>query len=383
MNDQKRKKCDVFSPKEIAVKMNGFLTQTGTLLEPAVGTGSLLLDLSNYDRVDVFDVEAKYLANIQGVNKFQTDFLKHDFGDAKYDNILMNPPYSRIQDIEKSYRKFLKEKFNLKGSFDLYLAFLIKCVGLLAPDGVLVSINPRSWLTNGNSFKTFRENVFEKKIVHTIIDYGSKKIFADADTYCTITVLRNSPQMFYTLNGTRKLHFHSNIRDPCPFQVSVGLATNCNQVFLHKKRLFDEPCWRIVFKVSKNIELFGIFPYNDSKLMSEEEFKEQNPQTYQFMLGHKEKLLARDRGNFKSHWYAFGRGQGLHLPEGDVVYVSGMSQRPFTYITKQAQHFINGLVLYGANACDIIKWCRDHEDDIASRAPMCAGDTYRLSRSCF
>ena len=382
MNDPKRKKCDVFTPDEIATKMNGFLTKRGTLLEPAVGTGSLLRDLSCYDRVDVFDVESHYLDQVDGVNKFHTDFLKYDFGDVKYDNILMNPPYSRIQDIESSYRTFLKDAFNLKGSFDIYLAFLIKCVGLLAPDGVLVSINPRSWLTNGQSFKTFRDSVFEKKIVHTVIDYGARKLFADADTYCTITVFKNTPQPFYTMNG-EKMEFRIQTRTPAPFQASVGLATNCNKVFLHKEQLFDEPCWKKIFKVSKNIELWGIVPYNGSKLIIEEDFKEQNPKTYEYMLQSKEKLLARDRGNFKSPWYAFGRGQGLNLPEGDVVYVSGMSQRPFTYIKKTAQLFINGLVLYGANADDIIKWCRDHEDEIVSRSSVCAGDTYRLSSSCF
>lgn len=117
----KLKKCDVFTPEKISKQMNTYLTNNGNLLEPSVGIGNLLINTNNYSSVDIFDIESSYLDKIpnrENFHKYNTDFLKHEF-DKKYDNIIMNPPYIRIQDLDESYRNFIKTKFPLlsKGKY--------------------------------------------------------------------------------------------------------------------------------------------------------------------------------------------------------------------------------------------------------------------------
>ena len=146
------KKCDVFTPREVAIKMASYLKGGGSLLEPSVGKGDLLcMDTKKYD-IECFDTETSYLECVkcEGVKKYCEDFLLYYFADKKYDNIILNPPYVKYQDLDLSYRKFLKSTFKVlgNGNIDIYLAFLIKCLDLLKDDGVMVSITPSSFLYN-------------------------------------------------------------------------------------------------------------------------------------------------------------------------------------------------------------------------------------------
>jgi hypothetical protein len=67
-----------------------------------------------------------------------------------------------------------------------------------------------------------------------------------------------------------------------------------------------------------------IYPYNDSgKIIKETEFKQNNPQTYEYLLQNKEELAKRDKGN-KTYpeWYAYGRTQSLLIPNKKrVIYI--------------------------------------------------------------
>ena len=106
-------KCDVFTPSNISEQMSSFLSLSGTLLEPACGEGHLLthLDLSNYDCVDLYDIKSEYLDKCPyspNIHKYCDDFITAMFEGKTYDNIIMNPPYIRFQDLPYSYRRCYK-----------------------------------------------------------------------------------------------------------------------------------------------------------------------------------------------------------------------------------------------------------------------------------
>lgn len=129
-------KCDIFTPDEISLLMSNKLsTNSISLLEPSVGTGNLLkyINLNNYEIIDVYELKTNYLDEIldERINKHNCDFLKAEIN-QKYDSIILNPPYIRIQDLPKSYRTFLREEFQLNGNLDIYYAFIIKCLNLLS-----------------------------------------------------------------------------------------------------------------------------------------------------------------------------------------------------------------------------------------------------------
>lgn len=122
------------------------------------------------------------------VNYFNKDFLKFNFN-KKYDTIIGNPPYIRFQDLNKEYRDFLQNNFIScqNGNFDIFYAFIEKCISLLKLNGEMILIVPNSWLTN-KSAANLRELLKDYEI--EITDFNTDKNFKDADTYTVFLYLR-------------------------------------------------------------------------------------------------------------------------------------------------------------------------------------------------
>jgi tRNA1(Val) A37 N6-methylase TrmN6 len=96
--------------------MSQKINNSGTLLEPSVGSGNLLkyLDLSKYSSIDLYELKKEYLditIDSNNISKINDDFLRVPII-KKYDNIIMNPPYIKVQDLSTEYRAFLKSNFN-------------------------------------------------------------------------------------------------------------------------------------------------------------------------------------------------------------------------------------------------------------------------------
>ena len=333
-------KSDVFTPDKISYKMSTYLYNNGNLLEPAVGDGQLLkfLDLSKYDQVDVYDIKKEYLnvcPNGKNIIKYNKDFLKKEIK-TKYKNIILNPPFIRIQDLSEDYRKYIKDTFPLlkKGNLDIYYAFLLKCLSVLEDDGVMVAITPNSYLYN-KSAKQLREYFIQNKLIEKIIDYKSEKVFNNVSTYCCITVF-NKKEKDYLYYNNKKINYKDitdnffshetngkKLKDICI--IKNGVATLRDKIFIHKIKLFDEPCIKPI--TNGRIDKWIIFPYNENGSIIEEDiFMETNPKTYNYLLTNKEELAKRDKGKKKyKRWYAFGRTQSLIKPKSEkVIYVSTM-----------------------------------------------------------
>jgi len=333
-------KSDVFTPDKISHKMSSYLFNNGNLLEPAVGDGQLLkfLDLSKYDQVEVYDIKKEYLKvcpNGKNIIKYNKDFFKKEIN-KKYKNIILNPPFIRIQDLSEDYRKYIKDTFPLlkKGNLDIYYAFLLKCLSVLEDDGVMVAITPNSYLYN-KSAKQLREYFIQNKLIEKIIDYKSEKVFNNVSTYCCITVF-NKKEKDYLYYNNKKINYKDitdnffshetngkKLKDICI--IKNGVATLRDKIFIHKIKLFDEPCIKPI--TNGRIDKWIIFPYNENGSIIEEDiFMETNPKTYNYLLTNKEELAKRDKGKKKyKRWYAFGRTQSLIKPKSEkVIYVSTM-----------------------------------------------------------
>ncbi len=366
MSNSNIKKCDIFTPDKIGLQMASFLTKNGNFLEPSVGTGDLLkhIDYNTYKKVDVYDIEEEYLYEIEDANKLTKnlgDFLKTDIT-IKYNDILMNPPYIKFQELKIEYRKFIKDTYPVlkSGNIDIYLAFILKAIDLLHKKGTLVSINPNSFLYNKSCTK-FREYLISNKLIDEIIDFKSEKIFSSADVYCCILIINKKKKTFLKYNGEKiyyeniKSSFFENINVNKDtdilekhIEISNGLATIRDKIFIHKNKLFDEHCWREIYKVSKNITNWAICPYdNKAKIIDEETFKTNNPETYKFLLSKKYELALRDKGNKTyAKWYAYGRTQGLKILKEDNIdflYISTMCSKNLKVHEKKSILYYSGL----------------------------------------
>ena len=340
-------RSDVFTPEEIAKRMVSYLTKEGTLLDPAVGTGNLIKPISYtmYERIDVYDIKEPYLDECpqkENLIKHCGDFVKEPM-DTKYDNIIANPPYIKIQDLSPEYREYIKEKWKRysSGSFDLYIIFMVKCLEQLKDTGTMVTITPNSYLYN-KSCKAFRKYIIENRYIKEIIDFKHEKVFPGTSVYTCITVFTKEPKDTLVYNG--EIVKYENILEPeynlftamnrlnrdrqtkmlsdiCT--IKNGVATLCNEVYIHSQKLYEEPCWRRC--KTSTTEKWIIYPYEErtAKVMEEEEFKRTNPNTYEYLESQKTRLSNRDKGN-KTYpkWYSYGRSQSLKLPNrSEVIYI--------------------------------------------------------------
>jgi len=350
-------KSDIFSPSEISKLMASKLHNYGNLLEPSVGEGHLLkyIDFNHYDNIDVYEIKEKYLEKIvtdttntnitntnttnKKINKYHADFIKTNIT-TTYDNIIMNPPYIRIQDLSKEYRSYIKEAFPIfkTGLVDLYYVFLLKCISLLNEKGIMVAITPNSYLYNKSSL-TLKKYLFENKLIREIIDYKSEKVFEGKSVYCCITIFDKSPKdyliyndtqiyykdidtkeynIFNTINAYSDNNTNTNtsnqsykkLKDIC--KIKNGIATLREKIYIHEKPLYpEEPCWKPITNGKK--KAYIIFPYDDNgKIIDETEFQNKNLKTYTYLQTNRLELEKRDKGN-KTYpkWYAFGRTQAL------------------------------------------------------------------------
>ena len=330
-------KCDIFTPEKISKIMASKLKKNGNLLEPSVGNGNLLkfLDNNNYKSIDIYELKKEYLDEIKDnkiINKYNSDFLKENIN-MKYDNIIMNPPYIKIQDLSINYRKYLRDNFNIlnNGLIDIYYAFIIKCLNLLKNDGVMVSITPNTYLYNKSSLK-LRQYLFDNKYIKEIIDYKHEKIFNNASVYCCITVFTKNNNSFIIYNNEKILYeniiknysifnFNNNnntLKKIC--KIKNGIATLRDKIFIHNEKLYDESCWKEITN-GPNIK-YIIYPYNNGIIIDENEFKKNNPLTYEYLIKNKEELSKRDNGKKKYPlWYAYGRSQSIKYINKRCLYI--------------------------------------------------------------
>lgn len=340
-------KSDVFTPEEIAKRMISYLKKEGTLLDPAVGMGNLITPISYtmYERIDVYDIKPRYLDNCPtetNIRKHCADFLKEPTN-TKYDNIIANPPYIKIQDLSPEYRKYIKEKWTVysSGSFDLYVIFMVKCLDQLKETGTMVTITPNSYLYNKSS-KAFRKEMIESRTIKEIIDFKHEKVFPGTSVYTCITVFTKEPKtaliyngeivdyenivgpeynIFGAMNRSNETNQTKKLSEICT--IKNGVATLCNEVYIHSQKLNDEPCWRKC-KTSTG-DKWIIYPYEETtaKVLEEEELKRTNPKTYEYLESQRARLSARDKGN-KTYpkWYSYGRSQSLKLPKSiQLIYI--------------------------------------------------------------
>lgn len=160
---KKLSKCDkrqqgiYFTPpsciSKILEKLDSYLKDTIegpiNILEPSCGSGEFISKLHiKYNDSYILGIENNKTI-YESVKKYNTgnmkivnaDFLKYE-STTKFDLIVGNPPYFVMKNtlVDKKYKKFYTGRANI------FIIFILKCLSLLKPDGVLAFVLPKSFL---------------------------------------------------------------------------------------------------------------------------------------------------------------------------------------------------------------------------------------------
>lgn len=366
---------------------------TEIICEPSVGKGVFIFSLLEYFRVNntieqlanfvnnnlyCYDINNEFLSEFK---KLLTEYFKY-FGfndklvfdnikcedflnqDVRYDVILGNPPYVRIQNINKDYLNKLKSELKSisLGNIDLYYAFLEKSLLVSKRVGFII---PNSFIKNKSGY--FIRNLIKDRLSY-IYDFKVDKVWNNISTYTSIIICDDiySDEVLYESKDSSilknkkdlssdkwifgNIKIGSNRLIDMVNYVSVGLATLKDNIF--KMDTYDENyCYKGNFKIEKDIckkyikaskckkfddFQYIIYPYVDGKLINEDKFKYKYPLCYKYLLNNKAILLLRDGGKISNdRWYSYGRSQGLLKDKKGVRIIL-----PLTFLKSKKIHYI-------------------------------------------
>jgi hypothetical protein len=388
-----KKEGVVFTNKEICDKIINRLQPkiNQKICEPSVGKGIFIFCLLEYFRKNgetpeslalfiennlwCYDINETFIAEFRTLLDIYFDYYSitinpkniicGDFllQNNQYDIIFGNPPYVRIQNLDKDYLNILKlELDSVKlGNVDLYFAFIEKALKSSQQIGFII---PNSFIKSKSG--KFLRHILKPRINY-LYDFVLKKVWKTISTYTCIltcgnitnnleynniikdkTYLSDDKWIFDELNiGTNKLY---DLINYC----SVGIATLKDN--LYKIDSYDENfCYKNGFKIEKEIckklikatkskssddYSWIIYPYDNSKIINQDKLKLNYPNTYEYFLSIKEELLKRDAGKAIKYeeWYAYGRKQGL------LKKVNGKRiLLPLTFLKSKGIYFITSI----------------------------------------
>ncbi len=384
------------------------------ILEPACGDGAFLKEIvtryidiaqqNNIDNKHIIEHLEKYIYGIE-IDEYEYNKCLHNLNEivkkklnieaihwnifnentlyifdkylSFFDYIVGNPPYIRIHHLDNNTRDFLKNHFLFAdGTIDIYLSFFEMALKMLKPDGIIGYITPNSYLHNA-SYTSFRDFLKRKRILNTLIDFKSNKIFKGYSTYTAITILQNNynkdffiykellNEKIVTINEIQfdKLNikdwsfsnkmgeaFLSSLLEKGNaavkdfFEVQYGFATLRDKIFIAQVQAYQQDTQLVLFndclieksilkEVVKGSRYKGennnnnkiIFPYelisNKYIVIAEEKLKQNYPYCYAYFLSYKDELMSRDLDK-GALWYEYGRSQGVQSIHQEKIILS-------------------------------------------------------------
>ncbi|MBR8464692.1 N-6 DNA methylase [Campylobacter sp. faydin G-24] len=135
--------------------------------------------------------KGRVLTTLSNNIKTANSLLEFPF-DFKFDCIIGNPPYVRVQGLKENYEKeseIYESKFaSAIGKYDIYVLFLEFGFSMLKTEGKLGFILPHNFLT-ADFGVGIRKILSQNKAVEKLVHFGSNLIFQDASTYTCITIV--------------------------------------------------------------------------------------------------------------------------------------------------------------------------------------------------
>ncbi|MCF0055658.1 class I SAM-dependent DNA methyltransferase [Dyadobacter sp. CY356] len=383
-----------------------------SILDPACGDGRFLVPIARYiienspkenlkqnlENISGWDIDPEAidmclqnLEELVSLLDIKVDWQLHNLdalqqinSTKKFDLIVGNPPYIRIQNLSAEQRQFIQESYSFckSGSTDAYVAFFQLASTLLTENGICGFVTPNSFLSSETG-KPLRSYFSLSQNLRQITNYGSVRIFGNTGTYAAITIFerKRSDTFYYELSdydlsyqkreiSFSELHESNNwhlsvekksmtegkiLGEIC--QISVGITTLSDSIFLcsvlqkkdhlvqclnKKGNVFwiENNFIKPIVKGSKlktssdPVNEFIIFPYEKDengkhKIIPEKTLAKEYPKAYKYLLGTKKELLKRDNGKPNAvAWYAMGRAQGLDSSFGKKIIFSPMNKFP-------------------------------------------------------
>ncbi len=107
-----------------------------------------------------------------------------------FDIVIGNPPYIRIQELDKSLSEYYKRAYKTAfKNYDIYILFIEKAVSnLMKLSGNVCFINPVKFIKSDYGTK-LKELIYQESLLQSFIDLTDVEVFSNATTYTGIFLL--------------------------------------------------------------------------------------------------------------------------------------------------------------------------------------------------
>lgn len=186
-------------------------TKLNKVLDFACGSGSLLLNISNYLKGKVGKIYGQELNlttyNLARMNMllhgmkpasfeiFLGDTLKNDWNDifyedspTKFDAIVANPPFSQPWDSDKAKDDFRFSGYGSAPKKYADFAFLLHGLHFLKDDGTMAIILPHGVLFRGDTESVIRKALLKKGYIDTIISLPANLFYSTGIPVCILVI---------------------------------------------------------------------------------------------------------------------------------------------------------------------------------------------------
>lgn len=175
-------------------------------LDMNIRNGNSLVD----DNYLLFD--EKFFEKPDLITKIKLFDWRREFGDQKFDAIVGNPPYIRVQNmVHYSENEYLYYKSEVSGFetakaelLDKYYLFLERGLQLLTKRGRLGYIVPHKFMLIKSGAK-LRKLLSDKKCVDQIIHFGTEQVFKGKSTYTCLLFLEGSTQKTFEIGFVKNI----------------------------------------------------------------------------------------------------------------------------------------------------------------------------------
>jgi len=177
-------------------------------LDNNVQCGNSLIDSADFDRYVVekygglfpMDEDLRFRINrfdwtsrTRGFGRLLDAQAVEERGRSGFDCIIGNPPYVRVQELNKwapQECEFYKWNYRsaARGNYDIYVVFTEKCLSLLSSDGLLGFIMPHKFW-QARYGEGLRKVIADGKHLKAVIDFGDQQVFKGGTTYTAVHVL--------------------------------------------------------------------------------------------------------------------------------------------------------------------------------------------------
>ena len=295
MRDKVTSLGQVFTPNWVVEKMLALKQNTGSILEPSVGTGRFWEKIETSDKVGL-EIDKRICA----ASCINIDFFSYTL-ENKFDTIIGNPPYVAFKHIiEETKEKLDLARFDKRTN--LYVFFIVKCLDHLREGGELIFITPREFL-QATSCRSLNQKIFKEGTLTHFFDLGEQTIFKGYSPNCVIWRFEKGNFSHDTIideKGTlKRFYLNNGILSFCTprtqvpltdlFFVRVGAVSGADKIF-HQPQHSNQA---FVYSATKKRGDTKKMIYNIP---------------HEALLPYKKDLLSRKIKKFKvDDWYKWGR----------------------------------------------------------------------------